>query len=106
MLMETPPSKEKKLENAWYKDVQTMILYPQGNSNPRFFREREMSWASRRWGLIFLDSLYEKEAHVNGARYRACGGEALGLTSLEKKVEGSHKQRDAQVFRYTWALEE
>ena len=83
-----------------------MILYPQGNSNPRFFREREMSWASRRWGPIFLDSLYEKEAHVNGARYRACGGEPESLTSLEKKVEGSHKQRDAQVFRYTWALEE
>lgn len=25
-------------------------LYPQGNSNPRFLREREVSWASRRWG--------------------------------------------------------
>lgn len=47
--------------------LQTMILYPQGNSNPRFFREREMSWASRRWGRIFVDSLYEKEVHVNGA---------------------------------------
>ena len=26
--------------------------YPQGNSNPRFLREREMSLASRRWGLF------------------------------------------------------
>ena len=24
--------------------------YPQGNSNPRFFREKETSLASRRWG--------------------------------------------------------
>lgn len=27
-------------------------LYPQGNSNPRRLREREVSWASRRWGHV------------------------------------------------------
>jgi hypothetical protein len=36
-------------------------------------------------GLFFLDSLYEKEAHVNGARCRACGVESENLISLEKK---------------------
>ena len=30
------------------------INYPQGNSNPRFLREKEMSSASRRWGLFLF----------------------------------------------------
>ena len=31
-----------------------LINYPQGNSNPRFFREKETSSASRRWGQTFF----------------------------------------------------
>ena len=33
------------------------VFYPQGNSNPRFLREKEMSWATRLWGQQHLNSV-------------------------------------------------
>src|SRR5215469_6218481 len=35
-----------------------MVWRPQGDSNPRYRRERAMSWASGRWGRNRLDSYY------------------------------------------------
>ena len=40
---------------------------PQGESNPRYRRERAMSWASRRWGRNHLQQI-SKIKNFGGAR--------------------------------------
>ena len=38
---------------------------PQGNSNPCFLREREMSSASRRWGLCLASAIFPVRYHTS-----------------------------------------
>src|SRR5580698_5925756 len=43
-------ARHKALGLRWHADDEKNWR-PQGDSNPRYRRERAMSWASRRWGL-------------------------------------------------------